>query len=111
MNQRTLRLQMFHIFDAVPWFTATYQLSQHTLADYEWRSAQVEPVEVKQVEDMVSHAICAARGKVSLQGAEVNGGAAGHDDFAIENQMVGFNCPARRPRSSGSGPSNRIRGG
>jgi hypothetical protein len=65
------------------------QLSEHALALGKPRRAQIEPVQIEQVECVVEQPVLTARGEVGVQQSEIRNAPRIRDNgFAIQDQVV-----------------------
>jgi hypothetical protein len=87
LNLRAVSLQVLGVEDAFG--CAGQQLQQHALALGKPHRAQIEPVEIEQVEREVEQPVPAPCRKIGVQQPEVGDTARIRDDgFAIQDQVV-----------------------
>jgi hypothetical protein len=87
VNLGAVSLQVLGVQDAVG--GAGQQLGEHALALDKPRPAQIEPVEVQEVEDVVEQPVLAASSEIGMQQPEIGDPARVRDDgFAVQDQVV-----------------------
>jgi hypothetical protein len=65
---------------------AGQQLGEEALAFGERRAAQIEPIEIQQVERLIEQPVLAARGEIGVQQPEIRDASRiGNDRFAIQD--------------------------